>query len=352
VATPELLRRLLTTPGPSGREAAAAGVWREAASEFAEVSTDSVGSSVARVRGTGGGPLLAVVGHIDEIGLAVTHVDDSGYLYFRGVGGWDADVLRAQRVEVLTRHGPIPGVIGRKWRGRLKTGEQPPRTELEDLHIDVGARDGEEARRLVRLGDVAVLVSVPLELPNRRLVSRSLDNRLGCFVAFEAARLVAEAGGAPGDVAAVAAVQEEVGDFGGARTTAYSLEPGVAIVVDVTPSTDVPEGDPKVAGARGLGGGPAIDSGSTLNPRVFELLCETAEAEGIPYVIEVSTGTTNTDADAIHLSRAGIPTGLISLPTRYLHSPTETVALDDVEAAARLIAAFALRLEPGTSFGR
>ena len=351
MAVPPVLRSLLTAPGPSGYESAPSAVWREAASRFADVSGDTLGSSVARVRGTGGGPLLAVVGHIDEIGLIVTHIDDSGFVFFRGVGGWSGEVLRGQRVEILTREGSIPGVVERA-RQRLRAGQEAQRTELQDLHIDIGARDGDDAKRLVRNGDVAVIAAEPVELPNGRAASRSMDNRLGAYVALEAARLVAEAGGAPGDVAAVAAVQEEVGDFGGARTVTFALEPAIAIAVDVTHSTDVPGGDPKIEGEHGLGSGPAISRGSTINPRVFELLVEAAEAEGIPYTIEVSAGTTNTDMDAMHLSRAGVATGLVSIPLRYMHTPTEIVDLADVEKCARLIAAFAIRLDPHASFAR
>ena len=351
MAVPPVLRSLLTAPGPSGYESAPSAVWREAASGFADVSGDTLGSSVARVRGTGGGPLLAVVGHIDEIGLIVTHVDDSGFVFFRGVGGWSGEVLRGQRVEILTREGSLPGVVERA-RQRLRAGQEPQRTELQDLHIDIGARDAEDARRLVRNGDVAVIAGEPVELPNGRAASRSMDNRLGAYIALEAARLVAEAGGAPGDVAAVAAVQEEVGDFGGARAVTFSLEPAIAIAVDVTHATDVPGGDPKIEGEHGLGSGPAISRGSTINPRVFELLVEAAEAEGIPYTIEVSAGTTNTDMDAMYLSRAGVATGLVSIPLRYMHTPTEIVDLADVEKCARLIAAFAIRLDPHASFAR
>ena len=223
---------------------------------------------------------------------------------------------------------------------------------LDDLHIDIGAKDGDEARKLVRPGDVVVIAGEPVELPNGRVASRSLDNRLGAFVALETARLVAEAGGAPGEVAAVAAVQEEVGDFGGARVATFALEPAIAIAVDVTHSTDVPGGDPKVEGEHGLGSGPAISRGSTINPKLFDLLAETAEAEGIEYTIEVSAGTTNTDMDAMYLSRAGVATGLVSIPLRYMHTPTEIVDLADVEQCARLLAAFAQRLEPGVSFTR
>ena len=352
MAVPELLRALLTAPGPSGYESAPAAVWREAASAFAEVTGDAMGSSVARVPGAGGGPALAVLGHIDEIGLIVTHVDENGFLYFRGVGGWRGEVLRGQRVELVTREGRVPGVVGKKARPERRREEEEKPTDLNELHIDIGARDRDEARAMVRLGDVAVIAGEPVELPNRRLVSRALDNRLGAYVALEAARLVAEGERPAGDVVAVAAVQEEVGDFAGARTSAFRLEPQVALAVDVTDTTDVPGGDPKVAGEAKLGAGPVLNRGSTINPAVFELLVETAEEEGIPFSVNVSTGSTSTDMDVVHVSRAGVATGLVSLATRYIHTPTELVSLDDVDAAVRLVAAFARRFGPGTDFGR
>jgi endoglucanase len=352
MAVPELLRRLLTAPGPSGYETPAAAVWREAASGFAEVTGDALGSSVARVPGTGGGPLLALLGHIDEIGLLITHVDEHGFISFLTVGGTRADVLHGQRVELLTRSGSVPGVIGRKWGKRPRSGEKPPPVELDDLHLDVGARSREEALGLLQIGDVAVIAGEPVELAGGQIASRSLDNRLGAYVALEAARAVAEAGGAPGDVAAVAAVQEEVGDYGGARTTLFALEPQVALAIDVTGATDIPEGDPKLDGEAKLGAGPILNRGSTINPKVFELLVEAAEADGIPYAVNVSAGDTHTDMDAAYASRAGVATGLISLATRYIHTPGELVSLDDVEAAIRLVAAFARRLEPGLDFTR
>jgi putative aminopeptidase FrvX len=349
--TPDLLRKLLTAPGPSGYETAPAAVWREGASGFADVTSDNVGSVVARVKGTGGGPLLAVIGHIDEIGLIVTHIDDDGFLYFIGVGGWDAQILVGQRVELTTRGGQIPGVIGKKPIHLLKEEERKKVADIKDLHIDIGAGDGDEARELVRIGDVAVITGEPVEFPNDRVISRAMDNRLGAYVALEAARLVAEGGGSPGDVAAVAAVQEEI-TFAGARTTAFSLEPDVAIVVDVTHATDAPGIEVKEIGKHPFGSGPTIDRGSTVHPRVFELLHETAEAEGIPFTVAASARSTGTDADAVHLSKAGVPTGVVSIPLRYMHSPVEMVQLDDVENTAKLIAAFARRLEAGISFER
>jgi putative aminopeptidase FrvX len=351
MAIPDVLRALLTAPGPSGYETAPARAWREAAGAFADVSSDIVGSSIARAKGTGDGPLLAVVGHIDEIGLVVRHIDDKGYLWFGDIGGWDTQILIGQRVEIITRDGPITGVVGKKPIHLLKDDERKKVPELKQLHIDIGAKDGDDARERVRVGDVAVIAGEPAELPHDRVVSRSLDNRLGAFVALETARLVAEAGGAPGDVVAVAAAQEEI-TFAGARTSAFALEPRVAIVVDVTFATDAPGIEEREQGKHELGSGPVITRGATIHPAVFELLHETAEAHDIPFTVYASGPYTGTDADAIHLSRSGVATGVVSIPLRYMHSPVELIQLDDVHNAARLIAAFAQRLGPGTSFDR
>jgi putative aminopeptidase FrvX len=351
MSLPDVLRRLLTAPGPSGYEQAAAAVFRDAASAFAEVTYDSVGSTVARVAGTGGGPSVAVVGHIDEIGLIVHHIDDDGFLWFTGVGGWDPVILVGQRVEIATREGTVPGVVGKKPIHLLKDEDRKKGPELKDLHIDIGARDGDQARGLVRPGDVAVVAGEPIELVNDRVVSRSMDNRIGCFVALEAARLVAEAGDAAGDVYAVAVTQEEI-TFGGAHTTAYSLQPDIAIAVDVTFETKPPGHDEREVGRHHFGSGPVLTRGSTLDPQVFELLNAAGEAEDIPFTVTASARATWTDADAFHVSRAGIPSGLVSVPLRYMHSPVELVQLDDVENAAKLIAAFARRLTADVDFLR
>ncbi|MGN6166645.1 MAG: M42 family metallopeptidase [Solirubrobacteraceae bacterium] len=352
MATPKLLKDLLSAAGPSGHETEVARVWREYCSSFAaDVGADSVGSSRARVPGTAGGPSLAIVGHIDEIGLHVTHIDEEGYLRFGGVGGWDPAVLVGQRVRLRTRDGSVVGVIGRKPIHLLEDEDRKKVPELKALHIDIGATGGEEARRMVRIGDVAVIDSGPTELPNDRLSARALDNRVGCYVAAETARRVAEAGGAPGDVIALAVVQEETG-FGGSRTSAFSVDPDLAIAVDGTFATDQPGIELGELTKHGLGAGPVIARGTVLHPRVFELLHETAEQEGMPFAVESLGRRTGTDADAIYVSRAGVPTGLVSVPVRYMHSPVEMVALEDIDNAARLIAAFAQRLEPGMSFER
>jgi endoglucanase len=304
-----------------------------------------------RVPGTSQGPLLAVVGHIDEIAVVVTHVGDDGMLAIRQLGGFDPRTVVAQRVELLTRNGRVSGVVGARKQKR-KRGDDPKPYEFDDLFIDIGAKDGDEARSLVRPGDAAIIAGSPLELRNGRIASRSLDNRLGSYVALEVARRVAGSGGTSGDVAGVAAVQEEVGDFAGSRTIAFELEPAVAIAVDVTHATDVRGADPEEEGEHKLGGGPALMRGPSMHPRIFDLLYETAEAEGIPVSVEVSRGHTNTDADAMYLSRVGVATGLVSIPLRYMHTPVEVVHLEDVEHVIRLIVAFARRLEPGISFAR
>jgi endoglucanase len=352
---PALLAQLLAARGPSGYESAPAEVWLRAASAFAQVSTDVVGTPLARVASTHGDDSsprrLLVMGHIDEIGLIVTHIDDEGYLWFRGVGGWDTQILVGQRVMLDTLKGPVRGVVGKKPIHLQREEDRKKVPEMRELHIDLGARDGEQARELVRVGDVAVIDAEPVELPNGRLTARALDNRLGSFVALEAARLVSEAGGAHWELAVVAAAQEEI-TFGGSRTSAFALAPDAAIVVDVAHATDAPGIDVKEAGKHELGSGVVITRGSTLNPALVELLCEVAEAEKIPFTLEASARATGTDADAVHISRGGIPTGLLSIPLRYMHSPVELVQLDDVQACARLIAAIAMRLDGDTTFAR
>ncbi|MDW5594605.1 M42 family metallopeptidase [Conexibacter stalactiti] len=349
--TPDFLRTLLTTPGPSGYETPVATAWRAAAAAFAEVSHDTVGSSVARVRGTAGGPLTAIIGHIDEIGVIVTHIDDDGFLRFEGVGGWDPIILVGQRVTLMTKDGAIDGVIGKKPIHLMKADDRKNVPELKDLHIDIGAKDGDDARRLTRIGDVAVIAGEPIELPNDRVVSRAMDNRIGAFVAYEVARLVAEAGGAPGDVAAVAAVQEET-NLVGSRTSVFSLKPAVAVVVDVTFATDQPGIALGELSRQPFGSGPSITRGSMVHPTVTELLIETAEAQEIPYTLAAAGRATGTDGDVVHLTRGGIPTAVVSVPLRYMHSPVEMVQLDDVHNTAKLIAAFTQKLTADTSFLR
>lgn len=349
---PELLHDLLTAPGPPGHESQPARVWREAAEAFAdEVTTDTLGTTVARVNGSGERPLMAVVGHIDEIALLVSHVTDKGFLHVVQSGGWDAQVLVGQRVEVLTRDGMLPGVVGRKPPHLTDADERKKAVELKNLHVDIGAKDGDEARAMVSIGDQVLIAAAPLDLPNGRLASRALDNRLGVFVAIEVARRVKEAGGSAGPVAGVAAVQEEIGAHG-ARVMAYGLQPDLAVVVDVTHATDAPGVEPGELGEHGLGSGPVITRGAIVSRAVNDLLDEVAAAEGIQCSTEASGRQTGTDADTVHLSRTGVATAVVSIPLRYMHSPVELVDLADVEDTIKLLTALALRLEPDTSLAR
>lgn len=348
---PDLLRDLLEAAGPSGHEEPAARVWRAAASSFADVYGDTLGTSFARVGADDGAPTLALVGHIDEIGVAITNIGETGLLSFATIGGFSPETLVGQRIRIATRDGEVRGVVGRRRPGERQGRAERPGLEHSELHIDIGAKDRDDAASLVRVGDAAVWDGAPFELPNGRIVSRALDNRLGAYVVLEALRRVAEAGDAQVDVVAVAAVGEEVGYFG-ARTAAFALEPAVAIAIDVTHATDVPGGNAKLAGKFELGSGAAIARGPMINAHVFDLLVAAAEEDEIAHTIEVATRLTMTDADQIHISRAGVPTGLVSIPLRYMHSPVELGSLDDVEAAIALIASFARRLRREQSFVR
>jgi endoglucanase len=291
-------------------------------------------------------------GHIDEIGLMIVHVDDEGFLSFQTIGGWDSQVLVGQRVLIAARAGAVPGVIGKKPIHLLKPEDRDKVTKITDLWIDIGARNKKDALRRVRVGDPAVLAGPALELPNGRLVSRSIDDRIGAFVVLEALRLLRRPRPAAA-VHAVATAQEEIGWFGGgARASATAIEPAAAIVVDVTHATDNPTIEKKEVGDVRLGGGPVLSRGSAVNPVVFDLLVDTAEREKIPYAVQAAPRDTSTDADAIATAQRGIATGLVSIPNRYMHSPNEMVDLADVERAARLLAAFARRVTPKTDFTR
>ena len=336
MAVPELLDALLRAHGPSGHEHLAFDVVRDAVGDVAEIESDSVGNLVARRSGEG--PLLALIAHLDVIGLAVAHIADDGLVAVHRLGSWRANVGYGQRVEIRTRTGTVPGVVARKVKDDEKV-------EWEQLYVDIGARDGEEARTLVAPGDPIVLVAPPLELASGRITSRSLDNRAGVYVALEALRRLESA-----NVAVVAGAQEELGHHG-ARAAAHRLRPDVAIAIDVTYATDVPAGDANEAGDHRLGGGAAIFRGPAVNPRIFELLVEAAQAERIEHTIETGMKTF-TDADDTFASRDGIPTGLISIPLRNMHSPIEVVELADLEACIRLLVAFAGRLQPGASYAR
>ena len=336
MALPELLDQLLRAHGPSGHEQLAFDAVREAVGGVAEIETDSVGNLVAHRRGEG--PLLALFAHLDVIGAAVAHVADDALIAVHQLGSWRANVAYGQRVEIRTKGGAVPGVIARKVKDNEKV-------EWSQLYVDIGAKDGEEARSLVAPGDPMVLVAPPLELAHGRVASRTMDNRAGVYVALETLR---RAEGA--NVAVVAAAQEELGAHG-AMAAAHGLRPDVAIAIDVTYATDVPGDDAATGGHHVLGGGAAIFRGPAVNPRVFDLLVAAAREEGIDHTIEAGAKT-YTDADVTFASREGIPTGLVSIPLRNMHSPIEIVQLSDLEACIRVLTAFAARLRPDETYAR
>ena len=349
-ASYEFLKKLLSTPGPSGYEGAAAGVWREEAEQFAEVRGDRMGNSFATLN-TGGSPRVMLAGHIDEIGVMVTHIDDQGLLRFTGVGGWDPQVLVGQRIRLQTKNGEVMGVIGKKAIHVMEAEERKKVSEIKSLWIDIGAKDGDEAKGMVRVGDVGVLDQDLIELPNGRIASRSVDNRMGAFVVLEALRLLSEEENVNAEVVAVACVQEEIGLYG-ARGAAFGLDPDAAIAVDVTHATDTPGVSKDENGDHALGSGPVIKRASNLSPVVSEGIIAAAESENIAYTLEADSRSTGTDADAIQFTRAGIATSVISCPNRYMHSPNEVVDIQDVENVARLIAAYIKTLDADTDFVR
>ena len=344
------LKSLLDSPGPSGFENAPARAWRKYAESFADqVRTDIGGNSYAIINGNGR-PRIMFAGHIDEIGVMVTHIDDDGFVFFDTIGGWDSQVFVGQRVILLGRNGAVNGVIGKKAIHLMEKEDRDKVSKASDLWIDIGATSRADANQRLRVGDPGVLAAGVQEFPGQRLVSRSLDNRIGAFVVLEALRLLSRQRPAA-SVTAVATSQEEISyTGGGARTSATGLEADIAIVVDVTHATDSPGVEKKQHGDVKLGSGPVLSRGSAINNQVFDLLVEAAEGEKIPYTLQAAPRVTGTDADSIFTAHRGVATGLVSVPLRYMHSPNEMISLSDVEQAARVLAAFAGKVSSETSF--
>ena len=344
------LKELLDLPGPSAFERAPARRWRDEAGKLgAEVGADATGNSWATLKG-GDKQHVVLAGHMDEIGIMVSYVDEQGFLSFDTIGGWDSQVFVGQRVLILGRKERVVGVIGKKAIHLMDKDDRERVSRVEDLWIEIGAANREEALARVRIGDPGVLASSVLEFPNGRLVSRSIDNRIGSFVVLEALRLLA-AERPSATVSAVATSREEISATGGgARPLATRLNPTVAVVVDVTHATDCPGMDKRKHGEYKLGGGPVLSRGAAVNEAVFEMLVEAAEAENVPYSLEAAGRDTRTDAESIFNAGAGIATALVSVPNRYMHSPNEMVALEDLERTARLLAAFVRRVEDGMDY--
>lgn len=337
------LESLLAAVAPSGFETPAARLWREMAAEFADgVSADAAGNSIAVVN-PNGSPTIMLAGHIDEIGLIVTHIDEDGFLSFKEIGGWDPAVLVGQRVTIATDDGEVTGLIGRRATHLMTFEEQEGAIKAKDLWIDIGADDGDEAAAMVAIGDGGVLDVAPVRLPNDRIASRALDNRVGAFVVLEALRRYAQTPGSA-RVVAVANTQEEILQAGAAMV-ARQLEPEAAIVVDLTFASDHPDIDEGPIGERTIGSGPVFARGSMTSPVLFRRVRDAADELGIDYTIEAVAGKSGTDADAV-AALGGVATGCASVPSRYMHTPNEMVSTRDVEALIRVLTEVARGLEP------
>jgi putative aminopeptidase FrvX len=341
-----LLDGLLRAIGPSSYERPAAEVWRTAAGEFADVRGDALGNSFATVN-AGGSPRVVLVGHIDEIGLVVKHIDPTGVLFVAEIGTWDAAVLVGQRVTVMTSAGELAGVMGKAARHLLTEEDRKRVPRVHDLWVDIGARDYADAAAAVQIGDPIVMAAAPVQLRGLRVASRALDNRLGALVVLEAARRAAAAGDLRAEVIAVASVREET-SYAGARTATFAVEPDVAITLDVTHTDDYPNSDQaRVTGSRALGSGPSISRGAAQHERVAQRLIAVAREAGILHTLEADGSASWTDSEAVQEVGVGVPCGLVGIPLRYMHSPSETCDLRDVELAIELAARFCRGLEPG-----
>jgi endoglucanase len=294
------------------------------------------------------GVSVMLAGHIDEIGLMVKYLTPEGFIAFSAIGGVDAAILPGMRVQVHAKDGSLLGVMGRKPIHLIEEEERKSVTKIDKLFIDVGL-PAERVKQLVRVGD-PITFDVGLQTFGDDLaVSRAFDDKMGAWVAARVLEEVGKAGGAAGDLVAAATVQEEVGLRGGA-TSAYGVDPQVGIAVEVGHATDYPDIDKRKHGEALCGAGPILARGPNINPRLFELLCAAAAKEQVAYQISAEPRGTGTDANAIQLSRGGKATALVSIPLRYMHTPTEVLSLRDLDAAVRLLARFVLDLEPGTDF--
>ncbi|HWV25346.1 MAG TPA: M20/M25/M40 family metallo-hydrolase [Thermomicrobiales bacterium] len=343
-------RALITTPGPSGFEQAPARVWREQAETFADrVDRDNLGNSYAFVKGTAETDYTVVIeGHIDEIGFIITYIDDDGFLWFDRIGGWDEQVVVGQRIRIAGENGDVVGVIGKKAPHLMNPKDREKPSTFKDLWIDIGAADKDEAKAKVSVGDAAVIDGSPIEMTDDLWSSRSMDNRSGAYVALRATQLLAEERPQV-NIVSVAAVQEEIG-LVGATTLSWHIKPEVAIAIDVTHATDYPGANKKGDNDIRLGGGPVLGRGSSVNPNVFKGLRDAGRTLGITTPVQASGLRTGTDADNIIRSGANIAVGLISIPNRYMHSPSEMLSLTDLESAAKVIAEFVRTITPESDF--
>ncbi|MEN6459561.1 MAG: M42 family metallopeptidase [Thermoguttaceae bacterium] len=343
------LKTILETPSPSGYEGGVQRFVRDYAKEFAdEIRTDLHGNVIV-IKNPDAPLRVMLAGHCDQIGLIVQHVDDDGFLYVQQIGGWDPQVLIGQRMTVWTETGPIFGVIGRKPIHLLSEEERKQVPKMKDLWLDIGAANKEEALKTVRVGDAVTVELGFHQSANNRAVSPAMDDKAGCWVVIEALRRACQGKKLTCGLYAVSTVQEETG-LRGARTSAFGIDPQVGVAVDVTHATDCPTIDKKEEGDVRLGRGPVIHRGPNMNHKIVERLIQAADTNRIAYQLAACGRATGTDANVMQVNRAGMATGLLSIPNRYMHSPVEMISLDDLDRAADLLARFAENLDADAEF--
>ncbi len=342
-----MLQKLVAADGPSGTEGRVADLARSLAADFvSEIRTDVLGNLVALRRGTTGSGRIMLAAHMDEIGLIITKVEGA-FLHVGRVGGVDPRSVIGQEVTVYPS-GPgaeahpdgLPGYIGSRPPHMLAPGDRDKATPLGDLRVDLGQPAAFFETGIVRVGDRVAVRGPYTELLDGRVATKSLDNRASVAAVVGALGYLAGMQHA-WDVVAVATTQEEIG-LRGAAPAAFGVAPDLAIAIDVTfGETPGLNSNETVA----MDKGPAIGWGPNLHPGIVQRLRDTADALEIPYITEPLPGNSGTDAWALQVTRAGIPTGLLSIPIRYMHSVVETVVVADIDRTARLLAAFISRLD-------
>ena len=340
------LRELVTTPGPSGFEEPVQEVVRRRFAATAAPETDVLGNVVATVN-PGGSPRVLIAAHADQLGLQVTWVDEHGFVYFDKLGGVDAMLLPGRAVVVWGREGAVDGVVGKRPTHLIPEAERGKAPEIADQWIDIGARDRAAALARIACGDAVTFAPHFLELGGGVVAGRGLDDRAGVYVVARALELYAAQPGAA-ELTALSTVQEET-RYMGAHVQARRQQPDCVIVIDAEFATDQPEVDPRRAsGAADLGGGPTLGRGGGSNPVLVAVVREVAAAEALPVQLKAFSGDTQTDNELLQTAGGGAAALNLGIPVRYMHSPHEVAHLDDLEAAARLIAAAVRRL--GESF--
>jgi tetrahedral aminopeptidase len=350
----DFFRSAILAPSPSGYEQPVQRLVRDYIAPHAQsVRTDVHGNVIASV-GDSSGPRLLLAGHCDQIGMVVTHIDDEGFVYAQTIGGWDPQQLIGQSMTIWTQKDPIPAVISRKPIHLLNEAERKQVVQLEQLWLDIGAQDKAEAAAAVRIGD-----PVTLDLKYRPLLGDlvsgpGMDNKTGMWTVIEALRRAVAIVQAKGRELAchlhsVSTVQEEIG-LRGAKTAAGSVDPQVAIAVDVTHASDCPTIDKNQQGDIKLGKGPVIYRGPNMNPAVSQRLIQLAQQHRIPYQLAASGRATPNDANVLQIHGGGVATGLVAVPNRYMHSAVETISLSDIDHVAELLARFAIELTPQCDF--